>query len=313
MAKVVVAQAFGGPEVLEVIERELPAPGPGEVVVEFRAIGVNPIDYKLYSGAFGDDPSTLPQTVGSEGAGVVTAVGPDAVGPRGPIAVGDEVVVYRGDGVYASSAIQSAQAVLPKPADLGWEDAAGLLLTGATAWDAVERIGVAAGDTVLIHGAAGGVGLLAVQLARLRGATVIGTARAANHEYLRGLGATPVEYGDGLADRVRALAPDGVSAAIDTVGTDEAADVSLDLVADRKRIVTIAGFGRAVQDGFLAIGGPDPDSARIRDEARGPLLDLAGEGKLVNAVAKTFPLADAARAHTELKAAHPIGKFILIP
>lgn len=313
MAKVVVAQAFGGPEVLEVIERELPAPGAGEVVVEFRAVGVNPIDYKLYSGALGDDPSTLPQSVGSEGAGVVIAVGPDAVGPRGPISVGDEVVVYRGDGVYASSAIQQARAVLPKPAGLGWEEAAGLLLTGSTAWDAVERIGVGPDDTVLIHGAAGGVGLLAVQLARLRGATVIGTARAANHEYLRGLGAIPVEYGDGLAERVRALAPAGVSAAIDTVGTDEAADVSLDLVADRKRIVTIAGFGRAVQDGFLAIGGPDPDSARIRDEARGPLLDLAGAGELVNAVAKTFPLADVARAHTELKAAHPIGKFILIP
>ena len=138
MAKAVVAQAFGGPEVLAVVERELPAPGPGEVVVEFKAIGVNPIDYKLYSGAFGDDPSTLPQTVGSEGAGVVTAVGPDAVGPRGPIAVGDEVVVYRGDGVYASSAIQSAQAVLPKPESLGWEDAAGLLLTGATPWSASE-------------------------------------------------------------------------------------------------------------------------------------------------------------------------------
>ena len=154
---------------------------------------------------------------------------------------------------------------------------------------------------------------MAVQLARLRGATVIGTARIANHEYLRGIGAIPVEYGDGLAERIRAVAPDGVTAAIDTVGTDEAADVSLELVADRQRIVTIAGFGRAAQDGFLAIGGPDPDSARIRDEARGPLLDLAGEGKLLNAVAKTFPLADAARAHTELKAAHPIGKFILIP
>lgn len=313
MAKAVVAQAFGGPEVLEVIERELPAPGPGEVSIEFKAIGVNPIDYKLYSGAFGEDPSTLPQPVGSEGAGVVTAVGPDAVGPRGPIAVGDEVVVYRGDGVYASAAIQPARAVLPKPAGLGWEEAAGLLLTGATAWDAVERIGVAAGDVLLIHGAAGGVGLLAVQLARLRGATVIGTAREANHDYLRGLGAVPVEYGDGLADRVRAAAPDGVSAAIDTVGTDEAADVSLHLIADRTRIVTVAGFGRAAQDGFLAIGGSDPDSARIRDEARGSLLDLAGKGELVNAIAKTFPLADAAQAHTELKAAHPIGKFILIP
>ncbi len=313
MARTVVAQAFGGPEVLEIIDQELPAPGPGEVIVEFRAIGVNPIDYKLYSGALGADESTLPQRVGSEGAGVVTAVGPDAVGPGGPIAVGDEVVVYRGDGTYASSAVQPARAVLPKPAGLDWEDAAGLLLTGATAWDAVERIGIGEGDTVLIHGASGGVGLLAVQLARLRGATVIGTAREANHDYLRELGAVPVAYGEGLADRVRAAAPGGVDAAIDTVGTDEAVDVSLALVADRARIVTIAAFGRAEQDGIIAIGGSDPEGARIRDEARAPLLDLAATGRLNNLIAKTFPLAEVAQAHAELAQAHPRGKFILLP
>ncbi|WP_019203061.1 NADP-dependent oxidoreductase [Tsukamurella sp. 1534] len=313
MTETVVAKAFGGPEVLEVIDERLPEPGPGEVVVEFRAIGVNPVEYKQYGGFFGADDADLPLHLGSEGAGVITAVGTDAIGPRGPLAVGDEVVVYRGTGTYAAAAVEPARAVLPKPGALGWEEAGGLLLTGATAWDAVTTTRVAERDTVLVHGAVGGVGLLAVQLAKLRGATVIGTAREANHEYLRELGAIPVPYGDGLLERVRALAPDGVDVAIDTVGTDEAVDVSLALVGDRSRIVTIAAFARAGGDGFTAIGGGDPDSARVRDEARGPLLDLAAEGRITNVVARTYPLARAAQAHRDLQAPHPIGKFILVP
>ncbi|MDF0529220.1 NADP-dependent oxidoreductase [Tsukamurella sp. 8F] len=313
MTKSVVATAFGGPEVLEVVDEELPAPGPGEVLVEFKAIGVNPVEYKQAAGAFGADPSALPLRLGSEGAGIVVAAGPDAVGPDGPLAVGDEVVVYRGSGTYAERALEPAGSVLRKPAGLGWEQAGGLLLTGATAYDTVETVGVTKDDVVLIHGASGGVGLLAVQLARLRGATVIGTARETNHEFLRSIGAIPVAYGDGLADRVRELAPGGVTAAIDTVGTDEAVDVSLQLVGDRARIATIAAFERAGTDGFTALGGGNPDSAALRDRVRGELLDLAARGELTNPIAKTFGLSEAARAHTELKQPHPVGKFILIP
>ncbi|GAA4399807.1 NADP-dependent oxidoreductase [Tsukamurella soli] len=308
-----VAKAFGGPEVLTVIDEELPAPGPGEVLVEFRAIGVNPVEYKQYGGAFGTDESTLPLHLGSEGAGIVVAVGDDATGPSGPISVGDEVVVYRGSGTYAEQALEPASAVLPRPAALGVQEAAGLLLTGTTAYDTVETVGVSDGDVVLIHGAAGAVGLLAVQLAKLRGATVIGTAREVNHDYLRSIGAIPVTYGEGLADRVRDAAPGGVDAAIDTVGTDEAVDVSLELVKDKARIVTIAAFGRAAADGFPVLGGGNPASAALRDRVRPELLDLAARGEITNVVAKTFPLADAGRAHTELKTAHPIGKFILLP
>ncbi len=313
MSATVFATAFGGPEVLSVIDTDVPEPGPGEVVVEFRAIGVNPIDYKVYSGAFGTDPSVLPRRLGSEGAGVITAVGPDAVGPSGPISVGDEVIVFSGTGTYAASGVQQASAIIAKPADLDWNQAAGLLATGATAYDAIEELQLTDADTLLIHGAAGGVGLLMVQLARLRGARVIGTGRGANHDYLRSIGAEPVTYGDGLADRVHALAPDGITAVFDTAGTDEAVDLSLDLVPDRSRIVTIVAFGRAETDGFRSIGGANPTSAERRDASRLPLVALAGEGKLVNAVATTFPLADVATAHRELQQPHGIGKFILVP
>lgn len=313
MTETVVATAFGGPDVLRVIEQDLPAPGAGEVTVEFRAIGVNPADYKQVEGAFGRDPDRLPMHIGSEGAGVVVAVGSGAVGPRGPISVGDEVVVFRGAGTYARRANQRAAAVLPKPAELSWERAAGLLLVGATAYDSVESAGVRGGDVVLVHGATGGVGLIAVQLARLRGATVIGTARESNHEFLRGFGVLPVTYGPGLAERVRAAAPGRVTVAIDTAGTDEAIDASLELVTDRSRIVTIAAFERSAAEGIVALGGGNPDSARRRDGARGELIDLAAAGKISTVIAKTFPLTAAAQAHTELRRPHAIGKFILIP
>ncbi|MFD4180657.1 zinc-binding dehydrogenase, partial [Rhodococcus sp. NPDC058514] len=169
------------------------------------------------------------------------------------------------------------------------------------------------GHPVLPPGRGGALGSLAVQLAVAKGATVIGTAAKANHEYLRGLGAIPVVYGDGLESRVRELAPKGVDAAFDTAGTDEAVDVSLALVADRKRIVTIVAFGRAQKDGFVVIGAGNPDTPRIRKASRLGLIEAAARGELDIVVAKTFPLAEAARAHAELQQPHPSGKFILIP
>ncbi|MFC9789119.1 NADP-dependent oxidoreductase [Rhodococcus sp. NPDC127528] len=313
MANSVVATAFGGPEVLTVIDDQVPAPGPGEVQVELRAAGVNPFDYKSYSGAFGSDPGTLPVRPGLEGAGVVVAVGDGAAGPAGPLSVGDEVIVNPGKGSYTQLLNLDAGDVLPKPPSLSWEQAAGLLVTGTTAVDALTTAQITSGDTLLVHGAAGAVGAMAVQLAVARGATVIGTARESKHDYLRGLGAVPVAYGDGLLDRVRAAAPNGVDAAFDTAGTDEAVDASLALVPDRNRIVTIVAFGRAAQDGFPAIGGGSPESARIRQEARSELVELAGRGQLDVLVAKTFPLEAAAQAHTELQSPHPSGKFVLLP
>lgn len=293
------------------VERELPEPSAGEVLVEVKAIGVNPFDYKSYSGAFGTDESKLPISLGSEASGIVVAVGGTVEGPGGPIAVGDEVIVSGHTGTYAERILTPAQFVFPKPAGLDWNVAAGVLAVAGTAYDAIESVGVKSGDTVLVHGAAGGVGSVVAQLAAARGATVIGTARAQNHAALRAFGVEPVEYGDGLLDRVRAAAPNGIDAAIDAVGTDEAVDVSLELLSDRNKLVTMAAFGRASTDGFPTIGGPE--SMKRRRLASPSLLDQAGAGVFEVTVAKTFPLDDAARAHAELQSTHPRGKFVLIP
>ncbi len=314
MPAVVVATGFGGPEVLAAADQPTPEPGPGEARIEIRAAGVNPIDYKVYSGAFGADESKLPMRLGSEAAGVVTAAGPGAAGPAGPVAAGDEVIAYRASGAYAAELTVPAAALVPKPASLDWAQAAGLMLTGTTAWHALAATEVRSGDTVLINSASGGVGLMAVQLAIARGANVIGTASPARHDLLRELGAYPVAYGDGLADRVRAAAPAGIDAALDLIGTDEAVDASLALVGDRARIATIAAFGRGGQEGIKVLGnGPGADpGTEIRDAARVELARLAGDRSLRVFVTQTFPLADAADAHRAIMTGHATGKIALI-
>ena len=315
MASVVVATAYGGPEVLSVVERSIGVPGPDEARIIVRAAGVNPIDYKMYSGAFGADPAKLPMLLGFEVSGVVAEVGQDAVGPVGAIKVSDEIIGYRVPGAYSSELIVPAQALVPKPANLDWAQAAGLMLAGVTAWHCLAVTNVGPHDTVLMHGASGGVGIMAVQLAVGRGAAVIATASPARHPFLRELGAIPVAYGPGLAGRVRELAPGGIDASLDLVGTDEAIDVSLELVPDRARIVTIAAFGRAGQAGIKAVGGsPGADpGTEIRAAARVELAKLAAAGSLRVFVSQTFPLTAAADAHSAISAGHTQGKIALIP
>ncbi|HEX3089524.1 MAG TPA: NADP-dependent oxidoreductase [Ilumatobacteraceae bacterium] len=314
MSRAVVATAFGGPEVLSIVDVDDGSPGPGQIAVDIRAAGVNPADAKFYSGAFGRG-IPLPMRVGMEASGVVTAVGIDAVGPSGPIAVGDEVILYRITGGYADRVVVDASAALPKPPTMTFEQAAGFLLTGVTAVHMLTATNVGKGDTVLIHGASGGVGQMAVQLAVLRGARVIGTASPARHDVVRALGAAPVAYGEGLADRVRALAPDGVDVALDTVGTDEAVDVSLELVADRSRIATIAGFGRGRDTGIKLLGGgPGADPGDdIRTAARPELVDLAAEGKLSVSVAAAYPLTEVVESQHAILSGHTAGKIVLVP
>jgi NADPH:quinone reductase len=312
---VVLASAYGGPEVLRVVDQDVAPPGPGEVLIDIRAAGTNPADYKTYSGAFGLDPAKLPIRLGFEASGVVAAVGEDARGPAGPVQVDDEVIVYQVQGAYASQIVVPGSAVLPKPSPLSFDQASGLMLTGATAFHALTATSVAAGDTVVVHGASGGVGLMAVQLAVITGARVIATAGLASHPYLRELGAEPVVYGDGLTERITDLAPKGVDAAIDTVGSDEAIDTSVALVADRGRIATIAAFRRGPQLGIRVLGGgPGADPGTdIRNAARLTLARLAATGKLRVLVAAAYPLSEAAAAHRELASGHTHGKIVLNP
>jgi NADPH:quinone reductase-like Zn-dependent oxidoreductase len=310
MTRTVVAEGYGGPEVLAVHDVELPPPGDGQVLVDVRAAGTNPVDFKLYSGQMGDDPAKLPMALGMEAAGVVVAAAPGASGYTGGLTVGDEVIVTNVDGAYAQRVLAKAAEVGHKPAALSFEQAAGLLLVGGTAWHLLTNTKVGTGDTVLIHGASGGVGLMAVQLAIARGAKVIATASPARHEQLRSYGAEPVAYGEGLADRVRALGK--VDAALDLVGSDEALDTSVELVADRSRIATIAGFGRSAELGIAALTGADGGQA-IRDASRVDIIALAADGKLEVTVDKVFPLDEAAQAHRYLQTGHARGKVVLVP
>jgi NADPH:quinone reductase-like Zn-dependent oxidoreductase len=314
MPEAVVASAYGSAaDVIDVITVEGRAPGPGEVTIVVRAASINPFDAKTAAGGAGNDPATLPRRLGSEASGVVTAVGPDAIGIEGePLAIGDEVYGNRLPGAQATELTVRADALLRKPASLTFEEAAGLLSVGTTAVHALEAAGVAAGDTVLVHGVAGSVGGLVAQLAALRGARVIGTAALARHAALRAAGVEPVAYGPGLADRIRAAAPEGITAAIDTVGTDEALETSLEFV-EPQRFVTIVNFADALAAGAKAIGGgpgADPGSA-VRAAARLTLSGLAARGAITVPIATTLPFAEAREGYRIVTGGHAGGKVVL--
>jgi NADPH:quinone reductase-like Zn-dependent oxidoreductase len=310
----VVATDFGGPEVLSVVKGTLGDPALDQVLIDVRAAGTNPVDYKMYSGAYGRDASQLPISLGFEASGVVVAVGGEREGPSGPIRVGDEVIVFRASGAYSSGLLTAASNVLSKPSAMSFEEASGLMLTGVTAIHALRATDVAAGDSLVVHGAAGGVGLMAVQIAVADGVKVIGTAGEAQHDLLRSLGAEPVVYGEGLLERIRALAPTGVSAAIDLIGTAEAVDASVALVTSRERVATIVPSQHSRELEIKALGGgPGSDpGADIRTAARLELIRRVEEGTLRVLVAAAFPLVQAGEAHRQLAAGHAHGKIVLV-
>ncbi|GAB7004842.1 NADP-dependent oxidoreductase [Nocardioides sp. AN3] len=309
MMREVVAASYGGPSSLEVRQVAEPVVGEDQVLVDVRAIGVNAWDVKSYSGTVGDDPAKLPLRLGAECAGVV-------VESRVPsIAVGAEVIVHPVAGAYADRVIAREAAVLPKPASLGWAEAAGLMLTGTAAAHLVAATAPDAGETVLVHGAAGGVGLMAVQLARHRGATVLGTALSEHHPLLVEMGVEPFDFRDDVAAWLTSRAPEGLDAVLDTVGTPSVLDLSLAAVKDADRVATLVPSAAALERGITQLGfgeGADPGT-QLRRAARLDLLRAVEEGWLRVVVADTFSLDDAAAAHEAMVAVHAPGKIVLVP
>jgi NADPH:quinone reductase-like Zn-dependent oxidoreductase len=294
---------YGGPKVLSVADVEEPHPGPGQVRVAVRAAGLNAIDWKVRSGMLREVmPASFPVIDGREAAGVVDEVGPEVTG----VGIGDEVFGFTVGGAAAEFAILDDYA--RKPPSLSWEEAAALPVAVETSVRVFTLLGgVHEGQTLVINGAAGGVGVAALQLARARGARVIGTASEPNHEFLRSLGAEPTTYGEGLVERVRALSPDGVDLAFDTAGKGGVHDL-IALTGDPARVATIADFSAAAL-GVKVTGGADFRATEALDEAAA----LAQTGRLRVVVAQTFTFAQAADAHRISEDGHVRGKLVLIP
>lgn len=313
MAHAIVYTEFGGPEVLHVIDIPAPTPGAGELAISVEAAGVNPIDGKLRSGLRVSAPLDGPRRVGSDGAGVVIAVGADVDGFR----IGDPVVFFGASGAYATEIVVPADVVHPRPPQVGAAEGAALGIPVGTAYQAARSLDVGPGDTVLVHGGSGSVGQALIQYAVLWGATVIATTSDRRAARVRELGATPVAYGDGLADRVRAAAPQGVTVAIDAAGTEEALQTSIELVADSDRIATLVQGAKAGSLGIRAFSGgsPEPLTAQQqawRAEAIPATLALMAAGRFSVEVGPSLPLAEAAEAHRLVQDGVD-GKVTLVP
>ncbi|GAA0821962.1 NADP-dependent oxidoreductase [Streptosporangium amethystogenes subsp. fukuiense] len=296
---------FGGPEVLRLTELPTPEAGEGQVRVRVRAAGVQPVDLAIRQGRpvpWVD--GELPRVPGNEFSGVVDQVGEGVAGLVDGIFVGAEVLGFTLLNAYAEYVVVPAGNVTPKPASMPWEVAGGFTAGTQTAHMALRQLGVGEGDTLLVHAAAGAVGTAAVQLGRLWGATVIGTAREENHDYLRELGAIPVAYGEGLLERIRDLAPGGVDMVLDGAG-GEAFDISLELVKG-ERLLTLVEHDRAAELGAQRTRG-ERLASRLAE-----LAALYAEGRLVFPVRRTYPLERAADAHRELGTRHGRGKIVLV-
>lgn len=306
--KAIAYSEFGGADVLHLVDRPEPHVGPDSVLVKVVAAGLNPVDYKVREGYLeGLIDTQLPAVPGWDVAGVVVKAGLDT--PE--LAEGDEVLAYArkdtvSDGTLAELVAVPVRTAAKKPAGLSFEAAAALPLAGLTALQTVRRAGVAAGQTVLVHAAAGGVGSIATQLAVHAGATVVGTASTGNHDYLRGLGATPVAYGDGLVDAARAAAPDGFDVILDYVG-GQAIDTARDLLKPGGTIASITDPRARTELGGLYVWvRPDP-------EGLAELAALAADGVLQVEIAETFDLAHAADAYRALETGHTRGKIVVRP
>ena len=298
---------YGDVDVLKVADVPTPEPGDGQVLVQVKAAGINPGEAKIRDGALAALwPATFPFGEGSDLAGVVVATGPGVTAFK----AGDEVIGWTDNRAsHADYVVTEAEKLTPKPAAVPWEVAGALYVAGATAWAAVRAVGLSEGDTVVVAGAAGGVGSIAVQLAKQAGATVIGLASEPNHGWLRDHGVLQVTYGDGVEDRIRAAAPDGkVDAFVDTVGGDYV-QLALDLGVAPSRVDTVANFEAVEKFGVKGDGSMVGSSAAVLAELAGAIA----AGELEIPIAATYPLDQVKDAYRELAHGHTRGKIVLIP
>jgi NADPH:quinone reductase-like Zn-dependent oxidoreductase len=305
MPQAVRFEQYGDIEELQVVEVDRPVPGPGQVLVRVKAAGINPGEASIRKGLFADRwPSTFPSGQGSDLAGVVEEVGEGVV----DVTLGAEVIAFTHERAsQAELVVVEAGDLTRRPEGVSWEAAGALFVAGTTAYAAVRAVELGEGDTVVVSGAAGGVGSLAVQLARNAGATVIGLAGEANHDWLSGHGVIPVAYGEGVADRIRAVAP-RVDAFIDTFG-DGYVDLALELGVQPDRIDTIIDFAAVEKHGVKADGNMAGASAEVLAELAG----LIADGRLEVPIAKVYPLAEVRDAYRELERRHTRGKIVLTP
>jgi NADPH:quinone reductase-like Zn-dependent oxidoreductase len=306
MSRAVRFDEYGGVDVLSVVSVADPAPGPGQLLVRVKAAGINPGEVKIREGLLHERwPATFPSGQGSDLAGVVEAVGSGVESFH----AGDEVIGFTHDRAsQAELVVIDAENATLRPAGVPWEVAGALFVAGATAWAAVRAVDLSGGDTVVVSGAAGGVGSLTVQLARRAGATVIGLASPHNHEWLRGHGVIPVTYGDGVAERIREAAPGGVDAFIDTAGPPYV-ELALELGVTPNRINTIIDFDAVATHGVKSEGNMAGASAQTMAE----LAALIEEGALEVPIAAAYPLDRVREAYTELERNHTRGKIVLLP
>ena len=297
---------YGDRDVLYVADIDKPVPGAGEVLVEVRAAGINPGEVGIRSGALHERfPASFPSGEGSDLAGVVVEVG-DGVSE---FAVGDEVIGFSFQrSSHATHTVVPVGQLIPKPAELSWEVAGSLYVVGATAYAAVRAVDPQPGETIAVSAAAGGVGSLVVQLLALRDVRVLGIASVANADWLRAHGVVPVEYGDGLADRLRQAAPDGIDAFIDLFGPDYV-QLAIDLGVAPARIDTIISFEKAGEVGAKTEGSAEASTPAVLSE----LVGLIGSGAVDFDVAATYPLDRVADAFEELERRYTHGKIVLLP
>ena len=297
---------YGDRDVLYIAEVEVPEASPGEAVVEVRAAGINPGEAAIRTGALDAMfPATFPSGEGSDLAGVVSSVG-DGVGE---LAVGDEVIgwSWRRSSHAEYVAVPVAQ-LIARPAGLSWEVAGALYVVACTAYACVRAVGAGPGDSVVVSAAAGGVGSVVVQLLRTRGASVIGIASERNHDWLRAHGVVPVAYGDGLADRVRAVAPEGIDAFVDLFGP-EYLELAVELGVEPERINTIISREKAGELGAKVEGSGNASTADVLAE----MAALVASGQIEIPIAATYPLERVRDAFAELEERHTHGKIVLIP